>query len=135
MEQLAEVLPTVDPALGAKVHAQLAEHGVEVLTGTTVRQISRADPGEDGQLRVAATTADGAPVTRLADMVLVVVGVRPDPALAADAGATLGLRGAIAVDRGMRTSLPDVLAAGDCVVTHHLLLGETYLPLGTTAHK
>jgi NADPH-dependent 2,4-dienoyl-CoA reductase/sulfur reductase-like enzyme len=28
-----------------------------------------------------------------------------------------------------------VLAAWDCVVTHHRLLGETYLPLGTTAHK
>jgi NADPH-dependent 2,4-dienoyl-CoA reductase/sulfur reductase-like enzyme len=28
-----------------------------------------------------------------------------------------------------------VLAAGDCVVTHHRLLGQTYLPLGTTAHK
>ena len=35
----------------------------------------------------------------------------------------------------MRTDLPDVFAAGDCVVTHHRLLGETYLPLGTTAHK
>jgi NADPH-dependent 2,4-dienoyl-CoA reductase/sulfur reductase-like enzyme len=28
-----------------------------------------------------------------------------------------------------------VFAAGDCVVTHHPLLGESYLPLGTTAHK
>ena len=44
MEQLPEVLPTVDPALGAQVHAQLAGHGVEVLTGTTVRQITRAAP-------------------------------------------------------------------------------------------
>ena len=35
----------------------------------------------------------------------------------------------------MRTNLPDVYAAGDCVITHHRLLGETYLPLGTTAHK
>ena len=35
----------------------------------------------------------------------------------------------------MRTNLPDVLAAGDCVTTHHRLLGTTYLPLGTTAHK
>jgi NADPH-dependent 2,4-dienoyl-CoA reductase/sulfur reductase-like enzyme len=35
----------------------------------------------------------------------------------------------------MRTSLPDVLAAGDCVITHHRLAGEAYLPLGTTAHK
>jgi NADPH-dependent 2,4-dienoyl-CoA reductase/sulfur reductase-like enzyme len=35
----------------------------------------------------------------------------------------------------MRTDLPDVFAAGDCVVTRHRLLGETYVPLGTTAHK
>src|SRR5207248_9748699 len=34
MEQLSEVLPTVDPQLGALVHAELASHGVEVLTGT-----------------------------------------------------------------------------------------------------
>ena len=48
---------------------------------------------------------------------------------------TLGARGAITVDRMMRTGLPEVYAAGDCVITHHRLLGETYLPLGTTAHK
>jgi NADPH-dependent 2,4-dienoyl-CoA reductase/sulfur reductase-like enzyme len=35
----------------------------------------------------------------------------------------------------MRTNLPDVFAAGDCVYTHHRLLGLTWLPLGTTAHK
>jgi NADPH-dependent 2,4-dienoyl-CoA reductase/sulfur reductase-like enzyme len=36
----------------------------------------------------------------------------------------------------MRTSAPEVWAAGDCVHTHHQLTGEvTYLPLGTTAHK
>jgi NADPH-dependent 2,4-dienoyl-CoA reductase/sulfur reductase-like enzyme len=67
--------------------------------------------------------------------VLVSVGVRPDTELAAAAGTGLGVRGAIAVDRQMRTNLPDVLAAGDCVTTHHRLLGTTYLPLGTTAHK
>ncbi len=37
MEQLPEVLPTVDPELGALVHAELAGRGVEVLTGTTVQ--------------------------------------------------------------------------------------------------
>jgi NADPH-dependent 2,4-dienoyl-CoA reductase/sulfur reductase-like enzyme len=135
MEQLPEVLPTVDPVLGRLVHGQLAARGVEVLTGATVQQITRADAGENGRLRVEAATAGGEPVTRLADMVLVVVGVRPDTSLCAAAGATLGARGAIAVDRGMRTSLPDVFAAGDCVITHHRLLGESYLPLGTTAHK
>jgi NADPH-dependent 2,4-dienoyl-CoA reductase/sulfur reductase-like enzyme len=135
MEQLPEVLPTVDPQLGALVHAELAAHGVEVLTGTTVQAISKAPPGGPGRLEVQATGADGSVVTRAADMVLVVVGVRPETALAAEAGARLGVRGAIAVDPGMRTGLPDIFAAGDCVITHHRLLGATYLPLGTTAHK
>ncbi len=135
MEQLPEVLPTVDPQLGALEHAELAARGVDVLAGTTVRAITRAAPGQAGPLEVQATTANGTAVTRAADLVLVVTGVRPETALAAEAGAALGIRGAIAVDPGMRTSLPDVFAAGDCVVTHHRLLGQTYLPLGTTAHK
>ena len=135
MEQLEEVLPTVDPQLGALVHAELAAHGVEVLTGTTVQAISKASPGGAGRLHVQATAADGTAVTRAADMVLVVVGVRPETTLAADAGAALGVKSAIAVDPGMHTNLPDVFAAGDCVITHHRLLGQTYLPLGTTAHK
>jgi NADPH-dependent 2,4-dienoyl-CoA reductase/sulfur reductase-like enzyme len=135
MEQLPEVLPTVDPGLGTLVHAELASHGVEVLTGTTVRAITRAQAGQPGRLRVDAVTASGEAASRPADMVLVVVGVRPDTELAAGAGAALGFKNAIAVDRQMRTGLPDVFAAGDCVVTHHRLLGQTYLPLGTTAHK
>jgi NADPH-dependent 2,4-dienoyl-CoA reductase/sulfur reductase-like enzyme len=135
MEQLPEVLPTVDPEIGALVHGQLAEHGVEVLTGTTVRSVSRATGGEQGRLAVGASTADGQDVARAVDMVLVVVGVRPDTDLAASAGAALGVRGALAVDRHMRTKLPHVFAAGDCVVTHHRLLGTTYVPLGTTADK
>ena len=135
MEQLPEVLPTVDPELGTMVHADLASHGVDVLTGTTVQAISKAGPSEPGRLLVQAAAADGTAITRAADMVLVVVGVRPETTLAAEAGAELGVKGAIAVDREMRTTLPDVFAAGDCVVTHHRLLGVTYLPLGTTAHK
>jgi NADPH-dependent 2,4-dienoyl-CoA reductase/sulfur reductase-like enzyme len=134
IEQLPEVLPTVDPELGALVHAELAAHGVNVITGASVNRIRKADPGQPGRLAVEASTgADSRTIT--ADMVLVSTGVRPDTALAESAGATLGFKNAIAVDRGMRTNLPDVLAAGDCVITHHRLLGETYLPLGTTAHK
>jgi NADPH-dependent 2,4-dienoyl-CoA reductase/sulfur reductase-like enzyme len=135
IEQLPEVLPTVDPELGVLVQDELTRHEVKVLTGTTVRAVSKAPAGQDGRLGVAAVTVAGEPVTCYADLVLVVVGVRPDTELAASAGASLGPRGAIAVDRMMRTGLPDVLAAGDCVVTHHRLLGQTYLPLGTTAHK
>jgi len=135
LEQLPEVLPTVDTELGSLVHAELEARGVEVLTRTTAQQVSKASPGSRERLQVVAQAADGDTVERVADLVLVVTGVRPDTGLAAAAGTTLGIRGAIQVDPAMQTGLPDVLAAGDCVITHHRLLGETYLPLGTTAHK
>jgi NADPH-dependent 2,4-dienoyl-CoA reductase/sulfur reductase-like enzyme len=135
IEQLPEVLPTVDPALGALVRAELEARGVSVLTGTTVKSVSRAAPGEPAPLRVEAVTAGGQQISGHAGLVLVVTGVRPETGLAVSAGARLGARGAIAVDTAMRTGVPGIYAAGDCVITHHRLLGETYLPLGTTAHK
>ncbi len=131
IEALPEVLPTVDAELGALVHTELQRHGVEVLTNAAVQAIART---ETGALIVTAARDSGT-ITRTVDFVLVVVGVRPDVELAADAGAELGIKGAIAVDEAMRTSLADVYAAGDCVHTHHRLLGLTWLPLGTTAHK
>jgi NADPH-dependent 2,4-dienoyl-CoA reductase/sulfur reductase-like enzyme len=135
IEQLPEVLPTVDPPLGVLVRAELAAHGVEVVTGATVHQITKNADGPPGRLMIEATGSGGQAMATAADMVLASTGVRPDTTLAHAAGAALGFKNAIAVDLGMRTNLPDVLAAGDCVITHHRLLGETYLPLGTTAHK
>ncbi len=70
------------------------------------------------------------------DMVLVAVGARPNSKLALSAGLEIGLKGAIKVDHFMRTNVPDIFAAGDCVETWHRLLDRyTYMPLGTTAHK
>ena len=135
LEQLPEVLPTVDAELGALVRAELERHGVTVCCDTRVQAITRAAAGSPSRLEVHAQGSRQEPLVFPADVVLVVVGVRPDSELAATAGAQLGIKNAIAVDRQMRTNLPDVYAAGDCVVTHHRLLGETYLPLGTTAHK
>jgi NADPH-dependent 2,4-dienoyl-CoA reductase/sulfur reductase-like enzyme len=135
VEQLPQVLPTVDPELGDSVAASLRDHGVDVVTETAVRGIARNDSTGTAPLRVDGASSDGTPFRRDADIVLIFAGVRPDVALAEAAGARLGIRGAIDVDRTMRTNLPDVFAAGDCVVTHHRLLGTTYIPLGTTAHK
>jgi NADPH-dependent 2,4-dienoyl-CoA reductase/sulfur reductase-like enzyme len=135
VEMLPEVLPTVDPALGALVHAELVARGVDVATLTTVKRLSRAPGGAAGRLRVEAERSDGQPHVLDVDLVLVSVGVTPDTELLVRAGARTGPRGAVVVGEGMHTDLPDVYAAGDCVATHHRLLGLTYLPLGTTAHK
>ncbi|SDZ42007.1 FAD-dependent oxidoreductase [Herbiconiux ginsengi] len=125
-----EVLSTLDPQLGSLVHDELTRHGVDVVTGARVEGITRESAG----LTVTGVQ-DGDGFSRTADLVLVVVGVRPNTGLLADAGASVGAGGAVVVDERMRTGLPHVWAAGDGVVTHHRLLGVTYLPLGTTAHK
>lgn len=125
-----EVLSTLDPELGSLVHDELTRHGVDVLTGTRVHTVTR----DDGRLTVTGTR-DGGSFSRSADLVLVVVGVRPNTSLLTAAGAATGAGGAVVVDEQMRTGLPNVWAAGDGVVTHHRLLGVTYLPLGTTSHK
>lgn len=132
LEQLPEVLPTVDAELGSIVAQQLQAHGVDVRTSTRIGSIESGD----GRLTVRGGRTDtDERFEATTDMVLVVTGVRPDTPLAVAAGVPVDGRGAILVDKCMRTPLPDIFAAGDCVITHHVLLGETYLPLGTTAHK
>ncbi|WP_434969015.1 FAD-dependent oxidoreductase [Microbacterium sp. bgisy207] len=125
-----EVLSTLDPELASIVHDELVAHGVTVHTRTIVRSVERTGAA----LRVHATV-DGEAVSHDADVILLVVGVRPITALLEQAGARLGAGRAVVVDESMRTGIPHVFAAGDGVITHHRLLGETYLPLGTTAHK
>jgi 3-phenylpropionate/trans-cinnamate dioxygenase ferredoxin reductase component len=49
-----------------------------------------------------------------ADTVLVAVGARPETAWLEGSGLELTARGAVAVDGGLRTSRPGVLAVGDC---------------------
>jgi NADPH-dependent 2,4-dienoyl-CoA reductase/sulfur reductase-like enzyme len=134
VEMLPEVLPTVDPALGALIHAELSKHAVDVHTRSTVTAITRA-LGRRAPLHVDGTGPDNQLLGWDVDLVLVVVGVRPDTDLLGAAGAKTGPRGAVVVDQAMATQLPHIWAAGDCVATHHQLLGLTYLPLGTTAHK
>lgn len=135
VEQQQQVLPTVDADLATLVADELGRHDVEVHTGVSVTAIDRN--GEHG-LAVTGRRGDDptTPFTATVDLVLLVVGVRPDTTLAQTAGVDLGVRGAIAVDRQMGTTVPGIWAAGDCVHTYHRVLStDAYLPLGSTAHK
>ena len=128
VEFLPSVLTTFDPALGSIVRMELERQGVRVFTGFAVERIE----SNKSQLSVRSTAAD----TITADMVLVAVGSRPETRLARTAGIETGVKGAICINHRMETNITDVYAAGDCAETRHRLLGKnTYLPLGTTAHK
>ncbi|WP_426622274.1 FAD-dependent oxidoreductase [Microbacterium sp. As-52] len=125
-----QVLSTLDTELGALVRDELDRNGVTVETGMQVHDI-----GRDSGLLAVQGTRDGAPFVRRAELVLVVVGVRPNVELLTGIGARTGAGGAVIVDERMQTGIPQIWAGGDGVITRHRLLGDTYLPLGTTAHK
>ena len=96
----------------------LAAHrrrGVDVRLGTQVVEVEQRDS------RICAVTlSDG---TRIpADLMIVGIGVEPCTELAEQLG--LELSRGIVVDQLARTSLPGVVAAGDCTVQPHPLGGE-----------
>jgi NADPH-dependent 2,4-dienoyl-CoA reductase/sulfur reductase-like enzyme len=125
----SEVLrTTVEAGLARVVEEELRRHGVEVIKGVEVESIARDGAGLD----VTGSHA----FRKSADLVLMAAGVRPSSELAARAGISTGVRGAIHVSRAMASNIAGIFAAGDCVETWHRVTGQnTYLPLGTTAHK
>ena len=128
VEKMTQILPGWDPAIVDRATRALLENDVSIQTGATVTAIEKSP---EGQLRVCTDAG-----CHEGELVLVSVGVRPNVELAADAGIALGATGAIQVDDHMRTSAPDVFAAGDCAEAAHLMLGKpVWIPLGTTANK
>ncbi len=89
-----------DAAVSAMIESKLYEMGMTVITGKSV----------DSATPAGALLSDGAAMA--ADVVLASLGVRSDVSLALAIG--LDLSRGIVVDAHMRTSHPDIWAAGDC---------------------
>ncbi|MET9519059.1 FAD-dependent oxidoreductase [Streptomyces sp. NPDC002994] len=109
----------IGPELGQLFTDVHSEHGVRFHFGARLTEIT----GQDGMV-LAARTDDG--VEHLAHDVLAAIGAAPRTALAEAAGLTLVDRahgGGIAVDATLRTSDPDIYAAGDVAAAQHPLLG------------
>jgi NADPH-dependent 2,4-dienoyl-CoA reductase/sulfur reductase-like enzyme len=99
----------------AKVFAGLhADHGVDLRTSAEVTSVEKA-----GQQAVVHLK-DGATIE--ADLLVVGVGVAPNIALAEAAG--LDLDNGVLVDENLRTSDPDIYAAGDIANQAHPVLGR-----------
>lgn len=115
------------PEVSEKVEAELARNGVHIFTGESVQEFVG-----DGRVR-AVKFGEG---EIEAELVILGVGVKPSVGLAKEAGVEIGATGAIRVDRNMKTNLPDVWAAGDCVETTNLVSGgPAWVPLGDTANQ
>ncbi|SMC76426.1 FAD-dependent oxidoreductase [Papillibacter cinnamivorans] len=121
------VIAPLDYDMACDVHNHLRQKGVELILKDGVKAIS-----EDGeQLKIQL----GNRAIR-ADMVLMSVGVRPESAIAKDAGLAVNPRGAIIVDEKMRTSDENIYAVGDAVEIRDVVTGEKgYIPLAGPANK
>ncbi|MEB8343609.1 NAD(P)/FAD-dependent oxidoreductase [Streptomyces endophyticus] len=108
------------PELG-QIFAELhGDHGVRFHFGATLTEIT----GQDGMV-LAALTDDGE--EHPAHDVLAAIGAAPRTGLAEAAGLELADRahgGGIAVDATLRTSDPDIYAAGDVAAVQHPLFGD-----------
>jgi NADPH-dependent 2,4-dienoyl-CoA reductase/sulfur reductase-like enzyme/rhodanese-related sulfurtransferase len=126
VELLPTVLAVMDREFGMRVAGALEAGGVRVVTGVGMKAVHAADREVE--------LADGRRLP--ADLVLFSVGVRPELTLAKQAGLTLGPAGGLLVDDRLRTSDPDVYAAGDMVEIEHRVSGKRVrVPLAGPANR
>lgn len=104
VELADQIMVPLDPEMAALVQKRLEAHGVRVITGTSVIEISAHH----------AVLANGE--TLPAELVVASIGVRPESKLAVEAGLEVTERGGIIVDAQQRTNDPDIFAVGDAVV-------------------
>ena len=124
-----EPMSTLDPDMGRLVHKAMEDMGIDVRTECAVERFV-VDAG-----RVQGVVADGETIH--ADIVVLGIGVRPNTALAKDAGLPLGESGGLRVDRRMRVvGHDDIWSGGDCVETFNRVSQQWgHVALGTHANK
>ena len=128
IQRSGHVLPTLDPEMAQPLADELTRAGIELRFGCQVKQYKEnADSVE-----VLLDCGD----TLRADLAVVSTGVTPNSGLARECGLACGARGHIIVDEHMRTSDPDIYAAGDVVeVIDPVFGGPTAIPLAGPANK
>ena len=128
IEALDQVMAPVDFEMAQMLHENIRSHGVKLHLSDGVDSFK-----EQGE-QVVVTLKSGTEVT--ADLVILSIGVRPNSALARDAGLKLNERGGIVVDQHMRTNDPSVYAVGDVIeVEDFVFKGRTMVPLAGPANK
>ncbi|WP_367924570.1 FAD-dependent oxidoreductase [uncultured Ruthenibacterium sp.] len=108
-----QIMPNVfDPEMAAFAKKHLQKAGIRVLTGVKVNEILQENGAVTGVL-----TSAGKIIT---DLVVMSVGIRPNTGWLSDSGIQME-RGLIVVDDQLHTNIPDVYAAGDCVLVKNRL--------------
>ena len=99
----------VDDGLRDYVVAMMADRGIEILAGTELTEVLG-----DGRVTGVRYRTPGGEIRQIdTDFLFVGTGERPDLSMYAPLGLQTDERGFVVADATMRTSVPDVYAAGD----------------------
>ncbi|HIK44821.1 MAG TPA: FAD-dependent oxidoreductase [Leptolyngbyaceae cyanobacterium M65_K2018_010] len=119
VEMMDQIMATLDIEMARDLQYHMADHGVTLHLGTAAESFEEVE----GQLRADLSNGE----QLVADLVVMAVGVRPNTALAQQAGLPVGPRGGLVTDPHMRTIDPDIYAVGDMVETTHTVTGQPTL--------
>ena len=128
VERLPQIMSNMDPEFSDVLIREFTAMGVKVLTGASVASVN-------GREKVTGVTLEDG--TKLScDMVIMAAGVRSSVELAQKAGLKIGVSGGVWTDAAMRTSDPDIYAAGDMVESLNIVSGQKVrIPLAGSANK
>lgn len=128
VEAAGQLMAPFDRDMAAFLHAGLRKNGIGLLLGRMVEGFADTDGGVDVRLKDSGTLH--------ADMAVLAIGVVPETGLAKAAGLELGIKGSIAVNDRMETSVPDIYAVGDAVQIRNFVTGaDTLISLAGPANK
>ncbi len=119
VEKMPRIMPgQLDETAAGILTEKIVGLGVRVFTDAQVKGLEAVDGKVSGILSDQGYLA--------ADMVIMAVGVRPNVALAREAG--LAVERGIATNEFLETSISDIYAAGDVAEIKDLLTGEPVVP-------
>ncbi|PKL06714.1 MAG: CoA-disulfide reductase [Spirochaetae bacterium HGW-Spirochaetae-9] len=126
VELTDQLMPPADPEFGALIAGAFTKAGAAVYTQKSLARIDFANRSVE--------LSDGTILP--ADIVLMSAGVRPNLGLAKSAGLEIGTSGGLLVDEFLKTSDPDILAAGDMVELLRRVDGaKVRIPLAGPANR
>jgi len=127
-EMLDQVMAPMDYEMAQLLHEHLTESGVKLCLSDGVA--SFADTGSG----ITVTLKSGKKLET--DLVILSIGVKPNSALAKEAGLDVSPAGGIVTDAFMRTTDPDIYAVGDAVeVEDFIFKNRTMIPLAGPANR
>ncbi len=123
-----QVMAPVDFEIASFVHNKASEKGIELLLKTAVEKFETSGD----HLNVFLNNG----TILQTDAVILAIGVRPETALARNAGLEIGETKGILVNKFLQTSDPDIYAVGDAVEVEHYISGKKVLiPLAWPANR